>query len=78
MSHQLHLSFLDDFGLQAALEDECANFSKRCTIPVQFKAGDIPRSLPQDITRCCARELPQYRKNMLTQGRFGALSGEQS
>jgi len=55
---------LDDFGLQAALEDECANFSKRCTIPVQFKAGDILRSLPEDITRCFFRLTQESFRNI--------------
>jgi len=49
LSQQLHSAVLDDLGLEAALREECAAFSRRSSIPVRFEAEDVPRFLPVDI-----------------------------
>ena len=55
ISHQLHPAILKDLGLESALKEECRSFSQRWGVPVQFKAVDVPRSLPGDIALCLFR-----------------------
>jgi signal transduction histidine kinase len=64
MSHQLHPAILDDLGLEVALRDECTSFSQRRSIPVQFEAKDVPRSLPGDIALCLFRVAQESLRNI--------------
>jgi signal transduction histidine kinase len=49
LSRQLHPSILDDLGLVEALRSECASFSRREEIAVDYRPGKLPANLPKDI-----------------------------
>ena len=55
LARRLHPAILDDLGLEAALREECLDFSRRSGIPVQFRATDVPRAVPADVALCLFR-----------------------
>ena len=64
ISHHLHPAVLDDLGLEAALKEECRDFSQLYGVPVQFKAKDVPYSLPGDIALCLYRLAQESLRNV--------------
>ncbi|MFH0729053.1 MAG: ATP-binding protein [Pseudomonadota bacterium] len=48
LSRQIHPSILDVLGLEKAIKSECARFSQREGIQVDFTAQRIPAALPKD------------------------------
>ena len=52
IAYRLHSAALQDLGLEAALKGECALLSERRELRVQFRAEDVPRSLPADVESC--------------------------
>ena len=55
MSEELHPGALDDFGLDAALRNECLLFSRQSGIPLKFTAVDVPSTVPERVTLCLYR-----------------------
>jgi signal transduction histidine kinase len=58
LSRQLHPAILDDLGLVEALRSECASFSRREDLAVNY----VPQAAPQDIpveTALCAYRIAQ-------------------
>src|SRR5207249_2749009 len=49
LSRQLHPSILDDLGLVEALRSECASFSRREGIAVDYRPEEIPTTLSADV-----------------------------
>jgi two-component system CheB/CheR fusion protein len=54
-AHQLHPSSLEHFGLVAALESYCPDFSKLYPIRIKFTHRGVPRSIPFDVSLCLYR-----------------------
>ena len=55
LSRRLHPAILEDLGLEAALREECLDFSRRSGIPVEFRATDVPRAVSADVALCLFR-----------------------
>ena len=64
LSRRLHPAILDDLGLEAAIREECLDFSRRSGIPVQFQAQDVPRAVPSDIALCLFRVTQEALRNI--------------
>ncbi|HXW13382.1 MAG TPA: chemotaxis protein CheB [Terriglobia bacterium] len=55
ISHELHPAALLQLGLVAALESECAAFSKLYGTAINFSAESVPESLPDPVALCLFR-----------------------
>jgi PAS domain S-box-containing protein len=64
LAYQLHPSFLDDLGLRIALESYISDFNRREGIQTKFTAGNIPKSLPMDISLCLYRVAQECLRNI--------------
>jgi signal transduction histidine kinase len=64
LSRQLHPSILDDLGLAEALRSECASFSRREGIAVNYRPQEIPRNLPKDVALCVYRIAQEALRNL--------------
>lgn len=64
LSRQLHPSIIDDLGLTEALRSECASFSRREGIHVEFLADKAPANLPKDIALCIYRVAQESLRNV--------------
>jgi signal transduction histidine kinase len=64
LSRQLHPSILDDLGLVEALRSECASFSRREEIAVDYRPGKVPANLPKDIALCIYRVAQEALRNV--------------
>jgi signal transduction histidine kinase len=73
MSRQLHPSILDDLGLADAIESECAIWSKREGIGVNYQAESIPPELPQDVALYAYRIVQEGLRNISRHARATAV-----
>jgi signal transduction histidine kinase len=64
LSRQLHPSILDDLGLVEALRSECASFSRREKIAVDYRPEKLPANLPRDIALCVYRVAQEALRNV--------------
>lgn len=64
LSRQLHPSILDDLGLAEALRSECASFSRRENIVIDYRAEAVPQSVPKDIALCVYRVAQEALRNL--------------
>jgi signal transduction histidine kinase len=64
LSYRLHPSLLDDLGLVDALNAECDGFSRRESIPVEFKPRDVPRDVRPDTALCLFRVAQESLRNV--------------
>jgi len=64
LSRQLHPSILDDLGLVEALRSECASFSRREEIAVDYRPEKVPADLPMDIALCVYRVAQEALRNV--------------
>jgi signal transduction histidine kinase len=64
LSRQLHPSILDDLGLVEALRSECASFSRREAIAVDYRPEDVPGALPRDVSLCVYRVAQEALRNL--------------
>jgi signal transduction histidine kinase len=64
LSYRLHPSLLDDLGLVEALNAECEGFSRRESIPVEFKPRDVPRDIRPDTALCLFRVAQESLRNV--------------
>ena len=55
LAHELHPAALLQLGLVAALEAECAAFSKLYETAINFSAESVPESLPDPVALCLFR-----------------------
>jgi signal transduction histidine kinase len=69
LSHQLHPSILDHFGLAAALQAHITDFSERERIYVAFSHSQVPESLPRDIETCLYRVAQEALHNIAKHAR---------
>ena len=73
MSRRLHPSILDDLGLADAVESECAIWSKREGIGINYKTESIPAKLPQDVALCAYRIVQEGLRNISRHARATAV-----
>ena len=64
VSHQLHPSVLENLGLEATLEAECAAFAEREGLPVSFEAGRIPEELCPEVALTLYRIVQESLRNI--------------
>ncbi len=64
LSRQLHPSILDDLGLVEALRSECAAFSRREDIAVDYRTGQVPGALPKELALCFYRVAQESLRNL--------------
>ena len=64
LSRQLHPSILDDLGLVEALRSECASFSRREEITVNYHPEGVPTSLAKDVALCIYRVAQEALRNL--------------
>jgi signal transduction histidine kinase len=64
LSRQIHPSILDDLGLVEALRSECASFSRREGIAVDYRPEKVPATLPKDIALCVYRVAQEALRNV--------------
>ena len=63
LSHELHSSKLELLGLVPAVRGLCRDFGEQQKIEIDFKAHDLPGSVPQDISLCLFRVLQESLHN---------------
>lgn len=63
-SRELHPSILEELGLEAALQQECATFRQTHRIPAQFMAANIPREIPREVALCLYRVAQESLRNV--------------
>jgi PAS domain S-box-containing protein len=65
LAHQLHSAGLEQFGLSAALENECAEVKRRCAARVRFRARGVPPKLPENVSLCLYRVAQECLRNVV-------------
>jgi signal transduction histidine kinase len=73
LSYRLHPSLLDELGLVEALNAECDGFSRRESIPVEFKPRDVPREVPPQTALCLFRVAQESLRNVARHARASAV-----
>lgn len=64
LSRQLHPSILDDLGLVEALRSECAAFSRREGIRVEYSPDPLTAAVPSDVALCLYRVSQEALRNV--------------
>lgn len=64
LSRQLHPSILEDLGLVEALRSECAGFTHREGISIDFHPGMVPDHVPANIALCLYRVAQEALRNV--------------
>jgi signal transduction histidine kinase len=64
ISRQIHPAILDDLGLEDALRSECSGFGERHGVAVQFRCGELPEALPNDVALCLYRIVQEALRNV--------------
>ena len=64
ISRQIHPSILDDLGLVNAIKSECAAFTQREGIHVEYEANNVPSSIPRSIKICIYRIIQESLRNI--------------
>jgi PAS domain S-box-containing protein len=63
LSHRLHSSKLDYLGLGAAAASFCRELSDHQKVEIDFRAVDVPKKLPREISLCLFRVLQEALQN---------------
>lgn len=74
LSHELHPAKLEQLGLTAALRGFCKELSAAHQMAVHFEAGDVPRTLPNDVALCLYRITQEALQNVIKHS--GAASAQ--
>ncbi|WP_186377507.1 ATP-binding protein [Planctopirus ephydatiae] len=64
LSRQLHPAILNDLGLVEALRSECACFSRREEITVDYVADDVPENMSKEVALCVYRVAQEALRNV--------------
>jgi signal transduction histidine kinase len=64
LSRQLHPSIIDDLGLVEALRSECASFSRRTEIAVNYFSEKASSHPPPDVALCIYRVVQESLRNI--------------
>jgi PAS domain S-box-containing protein len=65
LSHHLHSSKLDYLGLKTAAAGFCREFSNQHSLEIDFRADEIPKNLPKEISLCLFRVLQEALQNAM-------------
>ncbi len=71
LSRQLHPSILDDLGLVESLRSECAGFSRREKIGVDYRPGTVPAKMPKETALCVYRVAQEALRNLAKHAAVG-------
>jgi signal transduction histidine kinase len=71
LSRQLHPSILDDLGLVEALRSECASFSRREKIAIQYLPQVVSSNVPRDVALCLYRVAQESLRNIAKHATVG-------
>lgn len=63
LSHRLHSSKLEYFGLSVAAAAFCRELSERKDVRIEFHSEEIPKSLPEEMSLCLFRVLQEALQN---------------
>jgi signal transduction histidine kinase len=63
LSHELHSSKLEYFGLVGAIEIFCKEFAERQNVEIDFRSHNIPQMLRYEISLCLFRVLQESLQN---------------
>jgi PAS domain S-box-containing protein len=63
LSHRLHSSKLDYLGLGTAAAGFCRELSDQHQVEVDFRSGDLPKDLPNEVSLCLFRVLQEALQN---------------
>ncbi|MGH9324102.1 MAG: sensor histidine kinase, partial [Vicinamibacteria bacterium] len=74
LSYQLHPSVLDDLGLNEALMVECAQFSRRESIPAKLTDFETPPRLPPEVQVCLFRIAQEALRNAARHSRASEVN----
>jgi signal transduction histidine kinase len=64
LSRQLHPAILDDLGLVEALRSECACFSRREEMTVDYHPDKLPAHVPKEVALCVYRVVQEALRNV--------------
>jgi PAS domain S-box-containing protein len=76
LSHQLHSSKLDSLGLESAIRGFCREFSKQHEVDVEFRARNVPKHLPKEISLCLFRVAQEALQNAVKYSGVGEFTVE--
>jgi PAS domain S-box-containing protein len=62
---QLHSAGLEQFGLRAALEQECASLAQRTSVRIAFRSRRVPEAMPENVSLCLYRVAQECLRNVL-------------
>jgi PAS domain S-box-containing protein len=65
LAYKLHPSLLEHVGLEIAIRDHVAEFTKQTGLPVTCTAREVPRSLPPEIATALFRVMQESLQNVL-------------
>ena len=74
IAYELHPSVLDDLGLVVSLKALCDEFSKTEKIRVEFTAGKLPDSIPQNVASGLYRIAQESLQNVAKHAKAKQLS----
>ncbi len=63
-AHRLHPSALEHFGLVAAIESHCSDFTKLHQIQVKLTHRNVPESIPSEVALCLYRVAQECLNNI--------------
>jgi PAS domain S-box-containing protein len=63
LSHELHPSLLDNLGLVTAVRSYCREVSEQKGVLVEFSGGNIPSSLPREVSLSLFRVVQEALRN---------------
>jgi signal transduction histidine kinase len=63
LSHRLHSSKLDSFGIAVAARSFCKELSEKQKVVVEFSHERVPGSLPNEVSLCLFRVLQEALQN---------------
>jgi len=63
LSHELHPSILDNLGLVTAVKSYCREVSAQSAVAVEFSGGNIPDSLPREVSLSLFRVVQEALRN---------------
>ena len=82
MAYRLHPATLEYLGLEAALRSECAQFSEREGLEVEFTSRNLPDSFSEDVSLCLYRVAQESLWNIAKHAAAGkvrvTLAGEEN
>jgi CheY-like chemotaxis protein len=75
IAHQMHISVLEDLGLEASLKDLCRQFSEHyADIALDFEFRGLPALIPNEVSTCLYRVAQESLQNIAKHSRAKCVS----